>query len=164
MSPSRAPCLPSDGFSQWNGRVWRLAGPLIIANISTPLLGAVDTAVMGHLPDAAYIGGVASGAVIFDFLFWGFGFLQMSTSGFTAQAQGAGDETEVRATLFRAMALAVTLGLLLILLQGPIIALAFIVMDPSQQVEGLARSYYAIRIWSAPFALANLTPLALHWL
>ena len=92
MSTSHAPCLPSDGFSQWNGRVWRLAGPIILANISTPLLGAVDTAVMGHLPDPAYIGGVAIGAVIFDFLFWGFGFLQMSTSGFTSQAQGAGDQ------------------------------------------------------------------------
>jgi MATE family multidrug resistance protein len=162
MSTSHAPCLPSDGFSQWNGRVWRLAGPIILANISTPLLGAVDTAVMGHLPDAAYIGGVAIGAVIFDFLFWGFGFLQMSTSGFTAQAQGAGDRTEVRATLIRAMALAVALGLLLILLQGPIVTLAFAVMDASPQVEGLARSYYAIRIWSAPFALANY--VILGWL
>jgi len=139
-----------------------LAGPIILANISTPLLGAVDTAVMGHLPDPAYIGGVAIGAVIFDFLFWGFGFLQMSTSGFTSQAQGAGDRTEVRATLIRAMALAVTLGLLLILLQGPIIYLAFAVMDTSPQVEGLARSYYAIRIWSAPFALANY--VILGWL
>jgi MATE family multidrug resistance protein len=154
--------LPNDSFSQWNGRVWRLAGPIILANISTPLLGAVDTAVMGHLPEAAYIGGVAIGALIFDFLFWGFGFLQMSTSGFTSQAQGAGDQVEVRATLIRAMALAVTLGLLLILLQGPIAALAFAVMDTSPQVEGLARSYYAIRIWSAPFALANY--VVLGWL
>ncbi len=162
MSTSHAPCLPSDGLIQWNSRVWRLAGPIILANISTPLLGAVDTAVMGHLPDPAYIGGVAIGAVIFDFLFWGFGFLQMSTSGFTAQAQGAGDRTEVRATLIRAMALAVALGLLLILLQVPIVALTFAMMDTSPQVEGLARSYYAIRIWSAPFALANY--VILGWL
>ena len=162
MSTSHAPCLPSDGFSQWNSRVWRLAGPIILANISTPLLGAVDTAVMGHLPDAAYIGGVAIGAVIFDFLFWGFGFLQMSTSGFTSQAQGAGDQVEVRATLIRAMALAVAIGLLLILLQGPIVTLAFAVLDTSPQVEGLARSYYAIRIWSAPLALANY--VVLGWL
>jgi MATE family multidrug resistance protein len=117
---------------------------------------------MGHLPDPAYIGGVAIGAVIFDFLFWGFGFLQMSTSGFTAQAQGAGNRVEVQATLLRAMALAVALGLLLILLQGPIVALAFLMMDTSAQVEGLARSYYAIRIWSAPFALANY--VILGWL
>jgi MATE family multidrug resistance protein len=117
---------------------------------------------MGHLPDPAYIGGVAIGAVIFDFLFWGFGFLQMSTSGFTAQAQGAGNRVEVQATLIRAMALAVALGLLLILLQVPIVALAFLMMDTSAQVEGLARSYYAIRIWSAPFALANY--VILGWL
>ncbi|MEE8123348.1 MAG: MATE family efflux transporter, partial [Alphaproteobacteria bacterium] len=162
MSTSHAPCLPSDGFSQWNSRVWRLAGPIILANISTPLLGAVDTAVMGHLPEAAYIGGVAIGAVIFDFLFWGFGFLQMSTSGFTSQAHGAGDQVEVRATLIRAMALAVALGLLLILLQRPIVTLAFAVLDTSPQVEGLARSYYAIRIWSAPLALANY--VVLGWL
>ena len=162
MSTTHASRLPSDGFARWNSRVWRLAGPIILANISTPLLGAVDTAVMGHLPDPAYIGGVAIGAVIFDFLFWGFGFLQMSTSGFTAQAQGAGNRVEVRATLIRALALALGLGLLLILLQAPIVALAFLMMDTSPQVEGLARSYYAIRIWSAPFALANY--VVLGWL
>ena len=161
MSTSHAPSPPGDSLATWNGRVWRLAGPIILANISTPLLGAVDTAVMGHLPEAAYIGGVAIGAVIFDFLFWGFGFLQMSTSGFTAQARGAGDDTEVRATLIRALALALGLGLLIVLLQRPIVAIAFAVMDPSAQVESLARSYYAIRIWSAPFALANY--VALGW-
>jgi len=162
VSTSHASTLPGTSARQWNSRVWRLAGPIIVANISTPLLGAVDTAVMGHLPDPAYIGGVAIGAVIFDFLFWGFGFLQMSTSGFTAQAQGAGDKAEVRATLIRAMALAVALGLLLILLQTPIVALAFAMMDASHQVESLARSYYDIRIWSAPFALANY--VVLGWL
>ena len=162
MTASHAPVSPGDGFSRWNARVWRLAGPIILANISTPLLGAVDTAVMGHLPDAAYIGGVAIGAVIFDFLFWGFGFLQMSTAGFTAQAHGAGNQVEVRATLLRAMALAVVLGLLLILLQVPIAWLAFALLDASAEVEGLAQSYYAIRIWSAPFALANY--VVLGWL
>lgn len=162
MSASDTPTLPADGLRRWNARVWRLAGPIILANISTPLLGAVDTAVMGHLPDAAYIGGVAIGAVIFDFLFWGFGFLQMSTSGFTAQAQGAGDQVEVRATLIRAMALAVALGVLLVLLQIPIAYLAFALLDASPQVEGLAHAYYAIRIWSAPFALANY--VVLGWL
>lgn len=162
MSTSHAPSSLGDGFSRWNARIWRLAGPIILANISTPMLGAVDTAVMGHLPDPAYIGGVAIGAVIFDFLFWGFGFLQMSTSGFTAQAQGAGNAVEVRATLLRAMALAIALGLLLVLLQIPIAQLAFVLIDASSEVEGLARSYYAIRIWSAPFALANY--VVLGWL
>ena len=162
MSAPHASSLPGGGLGRWNGRVWRLAGPIILANISTPLLGAVDTAVMGHLPDAAYIGGVAIGAMIFDFLFWGFGFLQMSTSGFTAQAQGSGDDVEVRATLIRAITLAVALGVLLVLLQIPIAYFAFALLDASPQVEGLARAYYAIRIWSGPFALANY--VALGWL
>ena len=70
-APTHEKCLPSDGFARWNSRVWRLAGPIILANISTPLLGAVDTAVMGHLPDPAYIGGVAIGAVIFGMVLIG---------------------------------------------------------------------------------------------
>ena len=111
---------PTTGETGWNRLVLSLAGPIILANISTPLLGAVDTAVMGHLPDAAFIGGVAIGALIFDFLFWGFGFLQLSTSGFTAQAFGAGKQDEVRATFYRAIALALVLGLVMVLLQVPI--------------------------------------------
>lgn len=164
MTVPQTSALARDGTgrSQWNARVWRLAGPIIVANIATPLLGAVDTAVMGHLPDPAYIGGVAVGAVIFDFLFWGFGFLQMSTAGFTAQAAGAGQREEVRAILLRALAIAVALGGLLIVLQSPIVRVAFSLMDLSAGVEGLADAYYAIRIWSAPFALVNY--VLLGWL
>jgi MATE family multidrug resistance protein len=145
-----------------NARVWRLALPIILSNLSTPLLGAVDTAVMGHLPDAAYIGGVAIGSLIFSFLYWGFGFLRMGTTGFTAQAFGAGDMHELRATLARPLLLAVGLGLMLIVLQWPIGLLAFHLVNASQQVEALAGDYYAIRIWSAPFALVNYTVLG--WL
>jgi hypothetical protein len=99
-------------------RVWRLAGPIMIANLSTPLLGAVDTAVVGHLPDPAYIGGVALGSMIFSFLFWGFGFLRMGTAGFAAQAFGSGDGMELRATLARPLLLALGLGVALILLRN----------------------------------------------
>ena len=148
--------------ARWNARVWALAGPIIVSNISTPLLGAVDTAVVGHLPDPAYIGGVAVGAVIFNFLFWGFGFLRMGTTGFTAQALGAGDRAELRAILARALLLAALLGALLILLQGPIGWVSFLLFEASDQVEGFARSYYEIRIWSAPAALANYAMLG--WL
>ena len=148
--------------ARWNARVWALAGPIIVSNISTPLLGAVDTAVVGHLPDPAYIGGVAVGAVIFNFLFWGFGFLRMGTTGFTAQALGAGDQAELRAILARALLLAALLGALLILLQGPIGWVSFLLFEASDQVEGFARSYYEIRIWSAPAALANYAMLG--WL
>ncbi len=151
-----APCAPEPrAFGAWHARVWALAGPIMLSNLSTPLLGAVDTAVVGHLPDPAYIGGVAVGAVIFNFLYWGFGFLRMGTTGFTAQAFGAGDAAELRAALARPLLLAGVLGALLILLQAPIGWLAFALFDASDQVENLAQSYYAIRIWSAPAALAN---------
>jgi MATE family multidrug resistance protein len=142
--------------------IWRLAGPIILSNLSTPLLGAVDTAVMGHLPDAAYLGAVAVGSVIFSFLYWGFGFLRMGTTGFTAQAHGAGDRDELRACLGRPLLLAVVLGLLLILLQWPVGMAAFALMDASAQVEDFAGTYFEIRIWSAPFALVNYAVLG--WL
>ena len=90
---------PGDESGDWHRRVWALAGPIMLANLTTPLLGAVDTAVVGHLPDAKYIGGVAVGSLIFSFLFWGFGFLRMGTTGFSAQAFGAGDRPELRAAL-----------------------------------------------------------------
>ncbi len=161
MSAARAR-RPEPGTGRWNARVWALAGPIIISNISTPLLGAVDTAVVGHLPDPAYIGGVAVGAVIFNFLYWGFGFLRMGTTGFTAQALGAGNHPELRATLARAMLLAVALGGTLLVLQIPIGRFALLLFEASDQVETLARSYYDIRIWSAPAALANYVMLG--WL
>ncbi|MBX6323922.1 MAG: MATE family efflux transporter, partial [Rhodospirillaceae bacterium] len=101
-------------------RVWRIAGPIILSNVSVPLLGAVDTAVIGHLADPAYLGGVAVGAMIFNFLYWGFGFLRMGTTGFVAQAAGAGDAAEVRAILGRALLVATALALALIAPQRPI--------------------------------------------
>ncbi len=134
-------------------RVWALAWPIILTNLSSPLLGAVDTAVMGHLPDAAYIGGVAVGAIIFSFLFWGFGFLRMGTTGFTAQAFGADNAIELRATLIRPLALGAGLGILLVLLQAPIAALVFPLIDASETVTAFAITYYEIRIWSAPATL-----------
>ena len=93
-------------------RVWRLSAPVILSNLSIPLLGAVDTAVMGHLPDPAYIGGVAIGGLIFSYIYWGFGFLRMGTTALVAQAAGAGDADEARAVLARALLLAVALALL----------------------------------------------------
>jgi MATE family multidrug resistance protein len=146
----------------WHRRVWVLAGPIMLSGLTTPLLGAVDTAVVGQLPDAAYIGAVAIGGIVFSFLFWGFGFLRMGTTGFTAQAFGAGDRDELRATLGRPLILALGLGALLIALQTPIGMLAFHLFDASPEVEALAASYYEIRIWSAPAALVNYAVLG--WL
>lgn len=139
--------------SETSRKVWALAWPIILTNLSSPLLGAVDTAVMGHLPGPAYIGGVAVGAIIFTFLFWGFGFLRMGTTGFSAQAYGADDPIEVRATLIRPLALGAVLGALLILLQAPVSAFVFPLIDASEDVTSYAQAYYDIRIWSAPATL-----------
>jgi MATE family multidrug resistance protein len=139
----------------WNRRTWALAGPIILSNVTVPLLGMVDTAVVGHLPDPRYIGGVAIGALIFNFVYWGFGFLRMGTTGPTAQAWGAEDPAEIRAVLARALLLAFGLGAVLLLVQGPVGTLAFRLLHASAGVEAEGAAYYTVRIWGAPAALAN---------
>ena len=143
----------SDGG--WNRRVWRLAGPIMLANVTVPLLGIVDTAVVGHLDQVYYLGAVAVGALIFNFLYWGFGFLRMGTTGFAAQAHGADDTAEMVATLWRAMIAAVVIGAGLLVLQGLVIEGAMALMAASPEVDAHSRAYFTIRIWSAPAALAN---------
>ena len=143
----------------WHRRIWRLAMPMIISNISVPLLGAVDTAVMGHLPDPAYLGAVAIGALIFSYVYWGFGFLRMSTVGMTAQAFGGGDETGFQTVLYRAGLIAFGLAAAIILLQQPIAMLSFNLLSASDQVEDLAHRYFLIRVWGAPAALATFVIL-----
>jgi len=135
--------------------VWRIAGPLIISNLTVPLLGIVDTAVVGHLDEAYHVGAVAIGAVIFGVVFWGFGFLRMGTTGITAQAYGKGDHQELRATLCRALLLAIGFSLLILVLQVPIASLAFYWLDGSELVEQQANVYYDIRVFSAPATLMN---------
>ena len=139
----------------WHGRVWRLALPIIISNISVPLLGAVDTAVVGHLPEPYHLGAVAVGAMIFNFIYWGFGFLRMGTTGFTAQAFGANDADEVRAVAARAMLLGMVAAVVVILIQAPVAYFAFHIVEASADVETLAQEYFFIRIWGAPATLAN---------
>jgi len=136
-------------------RVWRLAWPIILSNLSVPLVGAVDTAVVGHLPEPRYIGAVALGALIFSFLFWGFGFLRMGTTGFVAQAYGRGDGSEMAATSVRALLLAAVLGTLVITLQRPVGYVAFWALEGGPELEALAAEYFRIRVWSAPATLAN---------
>jgi MATE family multidrug resistance protein len=143
-------------------RVWRLAFPVVLSNLSVPLLGAVDTAVMGHLPDPAYIGGVAIGALVFSYIYWGFGFLRMGTTGLVAQANGAKDAGEMRAVFLRGLLLAGAIGALVIALQGPIAAAALGLIDASPQVETLGRTYFDIRVWSAPAALVQY--VVIGWL
>ena len=139
--------------------VLAIALPIVASNVSTPLIGVVDTAVVGQLGEAYYIGAVAIGSLIFTFLFWAFGFLRMGTTGFTAQAEGAGDNDELRAVLARALVIAGLAGLALIVLQSLIGIAAFSMIDASENVETHAQGYFAIRIWSAPAALANFAIL-----
>ena len=143
-------------------RVWRIAGPIILSNVSVPLLGAVDTAVVGHLDSPIYLGGVAIGSLIFSYVYWGFGFLRMGTTGLAAQAMGARDGREVWATLARSLAMVVILSILVIALQYPIIDMAQWLFQASSPVENLAREYFLVRIWAAPAALANY--VVLGWL
>jgi len=132
-----------------------IALPVMISNISTPLIGVVDTGVVGQIPDPAYIGAVAVGSLIFSFVFWAFGFLRMGTTGLTAQALGACDDAEVTASLGRALIIALTVGSGLIALQWPIREAAFALLGGSERVEILAGTYFEIRIWAAPATLAN---------
>ena len=140
----------------WHRRVWRLAWPMVVSNLSVPLLGAVDTAVIGHLPQPHFLGAVAVGALIFNTLYFGFNFLRMGTTGLTAQAFGARDFDGARATLARALLIALVLAAALLALQGPIGWLAFYLVEPSEAVAGEGMRYYFIRIWGAPAALANI--------
>jgi MATE family multidrug resistance protein len=146
----------------WHRLVWRLAIPIILSNISVPLLGMVDTAVMGQLDAPYYIGAVAVGTLIFTYIYWGFGFLRMGTTGFTAQAFGAGDTAEMRATFQRGLILAGVISVAVLVLQYPILALGRWAIDAGPEVESLASTYFQIRVWGAPAALANY--VVLGWL
>ena len=137
-----------------HGRVLRVAAPVVLSNATVPLLGAVDTAVVGQMGLAAPIGAVGLGAMILATFYWIFGFLRMSTSGLAAQAHGAGDGVERSAILLRALMVAGAAGLGLIVLQSLLFGAAFAIAPASEEVEGLARQYLSIRIWGAPATVA----------
>src|SRR5699024_593473 len=136
-------------------RVWALAWPLILSNITVPMLGLVDTAVLGHLPDSSYIGAVALGATLFSFLFWGFGFLRMGTTGLTAQAFGRHYAAGVALLLGRSLLFAGVIGVAVVALRSLLIPAGLALLDGSPQVTELATRYASIRILSAPAVLAN---------
>lgn len=142
--------------------MFAIAGPAMVANLTTPLIGVVSTTAIGRLDDAALLGGVAIASVIFDCLFWLFGFLRMSTLAFTAQSLGGGDTREPTAILARGFIVAGLIGAALILLQLPLAAVLFDLMGGSEGVTRAAKTYFKIRIWSSPFALANY--VILGWL
>ena len=135
-------------------RVLAIALPIVLSNAATPILGAVDTAVVGQMGQAAPIGAVGIGAIILTSVYWIFGFLRMGTSGLAAQAAGAGDAAEVAALLTRVLLLGLGAGAVLIALQAGIFLGGFAIAPASAEVEALARDYMAIRIWSAPATIA----------
>jgi MATE family multidrug resistance protein len=137
-------------------RVLAIALPIVISNATIPILGAVDTAVVGQMGLAAPIGAVGIGAVILASVYWIFGFLRMGTTGLVAQALGAGDVAETGALLMRGLMIAGVAGLVLIAFQAALFAVAFAAAPASAEVEGLARSYLGIRIGGAPAAIAIL--------
>ena len=139
-----------------------LALPMILSNITVPLLGLVDTAVIGHLPHAYFLGGSAIGAMIITSVTWLCGFLRMSTTGLSAQAFGLNDLNKNLLVLFRGIVVAFAIGFTLILLQEPFINTALNLAGGSEEVQFYARQYSEIRIWGYPAALANL--VILGWL
>ena len=138
-----------------NRDIWRIAAPMILSNISVPLLGMVDTGVTGHLDDAAYLGAVAIGATIFGFLYAGFNFLRRGTTGITAQRFGANDGDGLKVALGQALVVSLAIALALLLLQWPIANLSMQALGPDAGIAALANEYFFIRIWSAPATLAN---------
>ena len=141
-------------FGITHRRVLTIAIPIVISNATVPILGAVDTGVIGQIGVAAPIGAVGIGAIILGALYWIFGFLRMGTVGLTSQAFGAGDHREVNALFFRATGIGLIAGLAFVLFQIPLFLGAFWVSPASAEVEDLARQYMSIRIWSAPAAIA----------
>ncbi len=138
-----------------NKNILFVAVPIMFSNITTPLIGVVDMAVVGQSADPHLIGAVAIGAQIFTMIFWAFGFLRMGTTGFTAQADGKGDKIEVFAILMRALIIAASAGLLIWVLQWPLSQISFYLIPGSDLVENAAKTYFDIRVWSAPATLAN---------
>lgn len=136
-----------------NKKILQLALPSIVSNITVPLLGLVDVAIVGHLGAASYIGAIAVGGVLFNIIYWLFGFLRMGTSGMTSQALGRRDLREVTRVLFRSVGVGILISLALLLLQYPIREIAFLLLDTTDEVERLASLYFNICIWGAPAVL-----------
>lgn len=137
-----------------HARVWAISWPIILSNATIPILGAVDTAVVGQMGEAAPIGAVGLGAIILASVYWIFGFLRMGTTGLAAQAHGAGDRAERAAILYRALLIGLGAGLVIVAAQFALFWGAFRLAPASQAVEALARDYLTIRIWGAPATIA----------
>ncbi len=144
-------------FSRINKEILNIALPAIIANIAEPLLGLLDTGIAGHLGAPQFIGAVAVGAMMMNVLYWNFGFLRMGTSGLTAQAYGSGSHQAQVDTLQRSSAIAMIVGLALVVFQLPIRWLLLWIMGPSAEVSALAATYFSIVVWGAPAVLVTMS-------
>ena len=140
-----------------NKEILRLAVPSILANITIPLVGLVDTAIVGHLGDAAVIGGIAIGTMLFDLLYWNFGFLRVGTSGLTAQAYGRGSKEECRRILAQSMSLVGMATLFVWAIQWFFVTAVLAIVPCSEEAASVAREYFFIRIWAAPATLSLFT-------
>lgn len=143
-------------------KVWAIALPMTVASISIPLLGLVDTAILGHLELAYYLAAVAAGSSVLTMIFWLFGFLRMGSTGLTARAWGAGDHNRCKELLAQSLLLAIVLGSLLVLFQQPLLTAVLHLIKPSEEVRILAFNYCQIRIFAAPATLGTLC--AMGWL
>ena len=154
-APARGPdAAPAEPVPLTHARVFGIAGPIVLSNATVPLLGIVDTTVVGQMGLAAPIGAVGVGALILTAIYWVFGFLRMGTTGLASQALGRGDAAEVSALLTRALLIAGAAGLAVIALQWPLFAGILWFWPASEEVEALARDYLFIRVWSAPALIA----------
>lgn len=142
-------------IKEWHQRVLMLTWPIILSNLSIPLVGAVDTAVMGQLAHPRYMAAVAIGAIIFSSTFWIFGFLRMGTTGFVSQAYGRNDDLQISLTFFRSASIALILSAIILILHVPLGSLALHLINAEADVTALAQNYYSIRIWSAPATFLN---------
>lgn len=138
-----------------NRDMWRIAAPMILSNISVPLLGMVDTGVMGHLESSTYLGAVAIGGAIFTFLYTGMNFLRMGTTGIAAQRYGAEDYVGLRTSLGQALVVSFAIALVILLLQAPLGRLGLLLLGGDETTQAHAATYFSVRVWSAPGTLAN---------
>ena len=139
-----------------NKRILTIALPSIITNVTVPLLGLIDITIAGHLGRTEYIGAIAVGAMMFNLIYWNFGFLRMGTAGMTAQAYGGGDSRMAAMVLLRAVMLAAAVAATILVLQVPLQWLLLHVVGPSPQVTEIARTYFYICVWGAPAILIDM--------
>jgi len=152
------PLQTTESETLWR-RFARLAFFNVLSNVTVPLAGLVDTAMLGRLPDIRFLAGVALATVLFDYVYWSFGFLRMATTGTTAQALGRGDEREAFDILYRSIVVALGIGTTLLLLQTPLRELGFRLLSGASEVESAGRDYFSARIWAAPVTLTNFALL-----